>query len=754
MRILLEEHKYTVTDELKKILCGIGLDAMQDIQGNVSLSYVGYFYNPEINDCVFILPKVLMDDNDRVFADNSENGITPEDLLQIDPKNTKLSDKEQSFLYEFAVWIYRAIAVFQNTHKDSNIIYHKQISQIGQGLKRRTNTFLDILLSLIQFNKDHQDFITFTLKNIHSGYNKINWTRTINRSQAIIQDGSPIYLNPVNKKRQINFDEELLIIYYSILNHICDKYGFKVNINVGFPLIKGAQFESYLNGRGKRRLLQIKYKYYSDIALELWNLCYAFFNHSQNITATIDLKEFLLVKNFHIVFEAIIDELLGSNHEKHELEKELIEQRDGKIIDHLFTHEGLIQSNDETELTYYIGDSKYYKIGHSLGDTSIYKQYTYARNIIQYNVSLWMDETKPNPNVKVRDEQTEGYNILPNFFISADMEKGDYSYAHREIKRIGEPEINFQFHDRLFDRDTLLLSRYNVNFLFIIALYARNKQTEKQTWQSEVRNQFRKEIRELLNDKYDFYAMKGIGNPLSGEQFITEHFKELQGKLFRPFDDKNLYTLALEKKQYAGNTQNAEAYQLLKNFFIIEKVNLGDNPKTQLEDRVADYQAAHPYQPVPTDWLPQYYVERYVDNYFVIGLYHDQAHWDWITGKNDRGTLIYNVRLGNRDGAIPESRIRAMKPKFVILYEQDHLHENKYHVFRVHDYAKMDKERMRLAHYPNPKGDYFIFRMDEEVSIGTFDINQAVNEYMIDHKLEPKGQPIYLTGKELLQYKE
>ena len=53
-------------------------------------------------------------------------------------------------------------------------------------------------------------------------------------------------------------------------------------------------------------------------------------------------------------------------------------KRDGKIIDHLFTHEGLIQSNDETELTYYIGDSKYYKIGHSLGDTSIYKQYTYA----------------------------------------------------------------------------------------------------------------------------------------------------------------------------------------------------------------------------------------------------------------------------------------------------------------------------------------------------------------------------------------
>lgn len=66
----------------------------------------------------------------------------------------------------------------------------------------------------------------------------------------------------------------------------------------------------------------------------------------------------------------------------------------------------------------------------------------------------------------------------------------------------------------------------------------------------------------------------------------------------------------------------------------------------------------------------------------------------------------------------------------------------------------MGKERMQLALYPDPKGDYFIFRMDEEVNIGAFDINKAVSEYMIDHKLEHKGQPIYLTGKELLKYKQ
>lgn len=750
MRILLEEHKYPV-ELVHDVLHGVGIDELQDIEGYVSLSYVGYFYNPEINDCVFILPKVLMDDNDKVFGDN-----TPEELINIDPKTTKLTEKEQNFLYEFAVWIYRAIAVFQQSHKDSNIIYHRQLSQIGHGLKRRTNTMLDVVLSLIAFAKDHQDFITFTLKNIHSGHNKINWTRTISRSQAILQDGAPIYLNPVNKKRQINFDEELLIIFYSILNYISKTYGFKVNINVGFELIKGAKFKSYIEGRGKIRLRQIKYKYFSDITLEMWNLCYAFFNHSQSITATTDLKEFLLVKNFYIVFEAIIDELLGSNKEKNELDNKLVEQQDGKIIDHLYTYDGLIQSNDEQEQIYYIGDSKYYKIGHKLTDTSIYKQYTYARNIIQYNVSLWMDETIPNPNVKVRDDQTEGYNILPNFFISADIKEGDYKYTHREIKRIGDTEVNFQFHDRLFDRDTLLLSRYNVNFLFVIALYARNKQSEKQTWQREVRDQFREEIRTLLNDKYDFYAMKSIGNPLAGEQFLTEHFKELQGKIFRPFDDKNLYTLALEKKYHNAGTEQSDVYQLLSNFFVIEQVKLGENPKTLLDEKVAEHQALHPYQLVPTDWLPKYFVERYAKDYFVIGLYHNQAHWDWITGKNDRGSLIYNVRLDKlRAGHQTKTRIRQMKPKFVILYEEDHLHENNYHVFRVHDFAEMSEERMRLAQYPRKaQGDYFIFRMDEEVNIGAFDIYAAVSKYMIDNKETYKGQPVYMTGEELLKHKE
>ena len=647
MKLLLEEYKYPV-ELVREVLHGVGSDALQDIEGDVSLSYVGYFYNPQLRDCVFILPKVLMDESGKVFGK-----YDPKALIDLDKKENALTQEERKFIYEFAVWIHRAISVFQQSHKQSDIIYHRQISQVGHGMRRRSNTLLDILLSLIQFNKDHQDFITFILKNIHSGFNKINWTRTINRSQAIIQDNSPIYLNPVNKKRQINFDEELLIIYYSILNYISEAYGFQVKINVGFPLIKGAQFASYMAGRGRIRLRQIKYKYYSDLALELWDLCYAFFDNAEKIHITADLKEYLLVKNFYIVFEAIIDELIGSSVDKAALPKELTEQKDGKLVDHLYTYKGLMQPEGEETQTYYIGDSKYYRIGGHLGEESIYKQYTYARNIIQYNINLWLDESKPNPDIKVRDDQTEGYNILPNFFISAAMEKDDFSYSHREIKLTpmkDNPTVQYQFEDRLFDRDTLLLSRYNVNFLFVIALYARNKQSEKAVWKDEVRREFRKNIQDVLATQYQFYPMRSKG--VVPEDYVQTHFKQLIGKVFTPFDDKEILTLALQNpktiadatKRTAMEAEHAQLLAMLeKDFTIQDNYTLGQQP--QLPPRAA-------IQCSSVDTI-------------LIGYYKNDQHKKWILEKR-----LYNARLGDAKGSVDVTP-QLLSAKYILLHGKE-----------------------------------------------------------------------------------
>lgn len=745
MRILIEEYQYNVSD-VHDVLYGI--DPMENVEGKVSIHYVGYYYNPLLGDCVFILPKVLLRDVDG--KELAFGKYQPYDIINPEGQE-KLTKEERDFLYGFAVWIYRAIVVYKNDKSnDSTIVYQKMINQVGGSSKRKSNTFLDILLSLIQFNKDNKSFFFFVLKNLHSGLNKINWTRTISTTSAIIQGGDAIYLNPVNKKRKINFDEELLVIFFSILNYIGDTYGFPKEINCNFDLIKGKQFEKYRNGYGKVRLNQIKYKYFSDKALQLWKLCYAFFDKSHHIYVNTSQKEYLLVKSFHIVFEAIIDALVGDNPLPDGMDKK---QEDGKIVDHLFTAKSLI--NDESSNTYYIGDSKYYKMGNELGKESIYKQYTYARNVIQWNLDIFNSGRKPESGIKLRDDETEGYNIIPNFFISATMDE-KFRYAIDGIKetdRKNNRYISKQFQNRLFDRDTLLLFHYDVNFLFVVALYGRNGQGEKKVWRDKVRKMFRKEIQQMLNSRFDFYAVTAKEG-VSGVEYIQDHFQQLLGKIFTPYDDRGTqryYSLALDNgEQFAG--ENATILSQLKDSFYVVPCKLGDDPKTLLPEVAPLAEGIQ----VPSSFLTMHYLERYLDKTILVGCYHDEAHLNWILGKNDKGTLIYNIRVGKeREGGQIKAHLDKMVVSFVVLYEYGHEHENKYRVFHVHHHAYIKEDRMRETLYPSePKGNYFCYVFDEEVTLGKLDVQRLISQKRIDEREYVDGAPIFMTGKELIKFRK
>lgn len=745
MRILIEEYQYNVSD-VHDVLYGI--DPMENVEGKVSIHYVGYYYNPLLGDCVFILPKVLLRDVDG--KELAFGKYQPYDIINPEGQE-KLTKEERDFLYGFAVWIYRAIVVYKNDKSnDSTIVYQKMINQVGGSSKRKSNTFLDILLSLIQFNKDNKSFFFFVLKNLHSGLNKINWTRNISTTSAIIQDGNAIYLNPVNKKRKINFDEELLVIFFSILNYIGDTYGFPKEINCNFDLIKGKQFEKYRNGYGKVRLNQIKYKYFSDKALQLWKLCYAFFDKSHQIYVNTSQKEYLLVKSFHIVFEAIIDALVGDNPLPDGMDKK---QEDGKIVDHLFTAKSLI--NDESSNTYYIGDSKYYKMGNELGKESIYKQYTYARNVIQWNLDIFNSGRKPESGIKLRDDETEGYNIIPNFFISATMDE-KFRYAIDGIKetdRKNNRYISKQFQNRLFDRDTLLLFHYDVNFLFVVALYGRNGQGEKKVWRDKVRKMFRKEIQQMLNSKFDFYAVTAKEG-VSGVEYIQDHFQQLLGKIFTPYDDRGTqryYSLALDNgEQFAG--ENATILSQLKDSFYVVPCKLGDDPKTLLPEVAPLAEGIQ----VPSSFLTMHYLERYLDKTILVGCYHDEAHLNWILGKNDKGTLIYNIRVGKeREGGQIKAHLDKMVVSFVVLYEYGHEHENKYRVFHVHHHAFIKKDRMSETLYPSEsKGNYFCYVFDEEVTLGNLDVHRLISQKRIDDREYVDGAPIFMTGKELIKFRK
>ena len=577
MILLIEGYKYKA-DDVKDVLEGLGL--LENLNQEVIVNYVGYMYNPHIKDCVFILPKVLIDENEKAFGH-----IDPTDLIHLD-KAESLTEEERRFIYEFAVWIYRALYVFKNSNPDNDIIYHKQMTKVGNHHRHMTNTFLEVLLALVDFNKKNQNFFMMVLRNLHSGNNKINWTKTISSSQAFVQDEEePIYLDPVNKKRQINFDEELLVIFFSILNYIRGRYGFPVQIQMGYELILGEQFNRYLNGYGQIRLRQIKYKYFSDKTLYLWELCYAFFERSHQIAITSELQEYLVAKNFNIVFEAIIDELVGDK----ELPDGLKDQPDGKIVDHLYSYKSLTTTGDENKDVFYIGDSKYYKLGNEIGSESVYKQFTYARNVIQWNMNLFLDGNDNNWSKRVskyRDEVTEGYNIVPNFFISARMDK-ELSYDDKiyETQKDNKFFIQRHFENRLFDRDTLLIYHYDVNFLYVVSLYAQNDDGAKQQWKDKVRALFRKEIQQKLQGDFKFYAMTAHPN-VDATQYIEENFKEVLGKLYQPFPNKEFFSLALDSNE-KYKLENDQLLEELRKHFYVEECRIGTDPTEILEEAKA-----------------------------------------------------------------------------------------------------------------------------------------------------------------------
>ena len=583
MKILIEDQEYQFS-EVKEILAGImPLENM----GVVRVHYVGYLYNRDIADCIFFLPKVILDAEGKIF-----HRYMPHDIIDIDKitADNGLTSEEKSFLYSFSVWVYQAVNVY-NTHNPENIIVKKKsILDVDTSTNEVHVTILDIILALLRFAEENKHFLLFTARNMHAGYDRINWTQTISHRRPIIRQGkTPIYINPVNKKKEVDYDEELLVIFFSLLSYIRKIYGFRCSVNPNFELIPPQQFSKYVKGYGKQRLREIKYKYFSDKTLKIWKLCYSFFTMSEKINSSTSVDDFLVATDFDRVFEAIIDDLIGQK--KSEFPDYLKTQKDGKEIDHIFKYQSLTDAGQET---FYIGDSKYYKTGRVVCGNSEYKQYTYAKNVIQANIDLMLLNSHGNyvrdEFIVYRDEKTEGYNITPNFFIFAQI-GDDLSYLDDKIEhRPNNDTLKVHFDNRLFDRDTLMLSQYDINFLYVITLYANSNDYSKEVYREKVRQMFREETLKRLNHHYSFYVLVLKHIPKVGEErqaldaALNPIFRQVNGKVFCP-KSKESYTnliLALEKPEIAESgravcqKENQMVLEAVENsFYIYEGYRIG-----------------------------------------------------------------------------------------------------------------------------------------------------------------------------------
>ncbi len=598
MKILIEGYRYCPED----VQGVLPEEQILLTDEKVKIDYVGYFRNPKCDDFVFFLPKVLLNEKDRVFGSAAgEDGFRPEEILRPDvarkADGTELEEGKKRFLSEFAVWIYRAIARYQATHAGNEIVWSKREKGV-KTLRRKmeTTTLLDVILALRRFARENEDYFLFKVQEKRGGMNKISWTRTIAKSAAVVVKAQPIYFDMRTKKRVINFDEELLVIFYSILEHIRVKYGFEAEgvRALGYELIGEREFARYLAGYGERRLRAIRYKYFSDRDVMLWELCLAFFEKAHRANVASVSEEYLLAKDFNVIFEAMIDELIG---DKDAAGMKGLEN--GQEMDHLYFDESLTRRDGAK--TFYIADSKYYKRGNALEAHSIRKQFTYAKEMLQLNLDVFLGGKecaarkvfeKNGVTKEMRDKVTEGYDVIPNFFISATMDEGlDYAAdGLQEHVRGGGDEVleNVHFTNRLFDRDTLILSHYDVNFLYVLKLYAQANEAAASAWKEKVRGRFRRHIQGILEKKFNFYAMTPLENVQEEDvkHFLRDKFDVALGKVYRPYPNnagRPVYSLAVEKDEKFAAENEAVKKELEKAFYIVE-ATLGESPNAALDE--------------------------------------------------------------------------------------------------------------------------------------------------------------------------
>ena len=529
--------------------------------GGYTLDGVGYFFNKNAkkstkdtsNRIIFVLPKVFLEEGGKAFG----QPVSADCDLENVPKD---------FLANLSMWVCSSIAQYQKLHPNDRDIESPNVRRFGSDAA--APTLIDVMNSMKLFYAENKYLFVFTAKNKHSGNNRIDWRRTVAHTQPFMQGDSPIYMELENKKKVFDLDDRLLVLYFSAMHYIEETFGFKMPHSEFYAPMRVNEFRRLLGHRGLVELRRIKHKYFADKFLKLYNIVNAFFEWGGNFSTSDYSSEYLLTSKYNNVFEAMIDKLVGDDL-PHEMQY-LKSQRDNKEVDHLYKDRQLIFADEEQKI-WFIGDSKYYKDRNDIEEASIQKQYTYARNIIQYNINDLLASPSGEGLMRYRDKLTEGYSVTPNFFIRGELPAYEKESQFKEPYFRENPDTqnedlikkddvdlwdirNRHFRNRLFDRDTLLLLVYNVNFLYVLKAYASKRSSLREEFKRDARKKFRENFLTLLDEKYYFWAL--FTKPQTIDKvnaFVESNFKKLVGRVFRPDESSEYLILALEKSS-VGNS--------------------------------------------------------------------------------------------------------------------------------------------------------------------------------------------------------
>ena len=164
--------------------------------------------------------------------------------------------------------------------------------------------------------------------------------------------------------------------------------------------------------------------------------------------------------------------------------------------------------------------------------------YTEQRVVIQECINLYYREPEEytRHGLAYRDPITEGYCPTPNFFIRGKYfaeNDNPFSTTELHINRLDfnkKRDMQFQFPGRLFDRDTLILMTFEVNFMYILHAFATGNDVSNA--RAALRSHFRKGFMETLESLYEIKPLENVT-----AEFVVHNFHEFNGKVF--YDNAN-----------------------------------------------------------------------------------------------------------------------------------------------------------------------------------------------------------------------
>lgn len=518
----------------------------------VKINYVGYYRHlvDGKDVSVYILPKNFAEvDPFKGKIDPSKGTTEP---VVID-SNTKVDEDKLKKLKELPLWMLGSLCRYRKRIA-TKIIDPVEDVVLHQGVD--DENFLaeiDSIMSLKAYYHKHEHLVFSVYHECHHGMNKINWRKTISSTLPFVNsNGDAVYVNPINRRKMIHSDEDLMVLFFSTLQYITRKYGIETPTSPFYNTIDEIEFDRMVEDDMILSLLDdIRDNYYRDEMVELWQLLRAYYEKKGALEKDEEKKEeYLLAKDYDRVFEDMMDYLLTDDDLKW-----MKKQRDNKRIDHIFRGRSLFWDKD----VFYVADSKYYaeSLHESRDKVSMYKQFTYVLNGLQVLMDVKNGEIKGTEAESVKeladnylDPLTGGFDVTPNFFVRGKI-NADYDYNKLDFAKVEDVKVSKQtfFPDRLFDRNTLYTLSYELNLLALLKLYATQNDADQQSEKQNIADDVRQQLHEKLRGDFNFYELTQTGDEKAA---LRNCFYDVQGKVIKRGDK---LILAIKKYDKGLNSE-------------------------------------------------------------------------------------------------------------------------------------------------------------------------------------------------------